>query len=61
MTPNPTTQYGKKAALPEYCLTWDKNPSARKLLDVVIHILANEYIRTAKENPTLFSEQGGTK
>ena len=40
---------------PELGLAWNVNSSVQKLLDVVVHILANEYIRTAKENPTLFS------
>jgi len=55
------THFGVKTSNPGLSLAWDKNSSAQKLLDVVIHILANEYIWTVKENPTLFSEQGGSK
>jgi hypothetical protein len=38
--------------------SWTTNQSVQKLLDVVAHILANEYVRAVKENPTLY---GGTK
>lgn len=53
--------FGAKTDNPKLNLAWDKNLSARNLLDVVIHILANEYVRAVKENPVLFSEKGGSK
>jgi len=40
---------------------WDKNPSVQKLLDVVVYILANEYVMAVKENPALFSDKGDSK
>ncbi len=55
------THFGVKTNNPELSFTWNKDSSVQKLLDVVIHILANEYIWAVKENPTLFSEQGGAK
>ncbi len=32
------------------------NPAAEKLLDVIVTILAEEYVQTARENPEIFSE-----
>ena len=55
------THFGVKTDCPGLGFTWNKNLSVQKLLDIVIHILANEYIWAVKENPTLFSEQGGSK
>jgi len=52
---------GVKTDHSELSFAWDEDASVQKLLDVVTHILANEYIWAVKENPTLFSEQGGTK
>ena len=52
---------GVKTYRPEHSFAWDKNPSVLKLLDVVVHILANEYVRAVKENPTLFSDKGDSK
>lgn len=46
---------------PEQNFSWTSNPSIQKLLDVVVYILANEYVRAVKENPTLLSNNGGTK
>jgi len=50
------THFGVKTGNPELSLAWDKNLSVQKLLNTVIHILANEYIWAVKENPTLFKE-----
>ena len=41
---------------PELNFAWNRDSSVQKLLDVVIRILANEYIWAMKENPTLFKE-----
>ena len=45
-----------KCAQSEFSFSCNSNPSIRKLLDVVSYILANEYVRAVKENPTLFGE-----
>ncbi len=45
-----------KTENPEQDFSWTGNQSVRKLLDVIAHILANEYVRAVKENPTLFKE-----
>ncbi len=42
-------------------LIWIDNPSVQKLLDVVASIMAEEYIQIAKQNPDLFSDNGGKK
>ena len=42
-------------------LNWMDNPSVQKLLDVVVSIIAEEYIQIAKQNPDLFSDNGGKK
>ena len=40
---------------------WMDNPSVQKLLDVVVSIIAEEYIQIAKHNPNVFSNNGGKK
>ena len=35
---------------------WVENPSVQKLLDVVVSIIAEEYIQIAKQNPDVFGE-----
>ena len=35
--------------------SWRDNPAVQKLLDVVVEILAEEYIEVAKHNPETFS------
>lgn len=37
-------------------LNFSDNAAAKRLLDVIVSILAEDYIQTAKENPDLFSE-----
>ena len=61
MGPTNSTHSSVKTDLPEQSFAWDKDPSVQKLLDVVVHILANEYVRAVKENPTLFSDKGDSK
>jgi hypothetical protein len=39
-------------------LNWHDNPPVKALLDVVIGIMAEEYIRVARENKDLFIEPG---
>lgn len=38
---------------------WTNNPDIQKLLDVIASIIADEYIQTAKQNPEIFSKNGG--
>ena len=40
---------------------WMDNPSVQKLLDIIASIIADEYIRIAKQNPDTFSNNGGLK
>lgn len=42
-------------------LSWTDNRSVQELLDVVVSIMADEYIQIAKQNPDLFSDDGGKK
>jgi len=42
-------------------LNWLDSPSVQKLLDVVVSIIAEEYIQIAKQNPEIFSDNGGKK
>ena len=42
-------------------LSWMDNPSVQKLLDVLVSIIAEEYIQIAKQNPEIFSDNGGKK
>ena len=42
-------------------LSWIDNPSVQRLLDVVASIIAKEYIQIAKQNPDVFSGNGGKK
>ena len=38
---------------------WVDNASIQKLLDVVVSIMADEYIQIAKQNPEIFRDNGG--
>ena len=40
---------------------WVDNASVQKLLDVVVSIMADEYIQIAKQNPEIFSNNGGKR
>ncbi len=51
-----TLPFKVKAENPEQDFSWTTNQSVQKLLDVVAHILANEYVRAVKENPILFTK-----
>lgn len=42
-------------------LNWTDNPSVQKLLDVIASIMAEEYIQIAKQNPDIFSGNGGKR
>ena len=51
----------KRTTIQPPCLDCIDNPSVRKLLDVVVSIIADEYIQIAKNNPDIFSSNGGKK
>ena len=40
---------------------WIDNSSVQRLLDVVVSIMAEEYIQIAKQNPEIFSNNGGKR
>jgi len=40
---------------------WVDNASVQRLLDVVASIMADEYIQIAKQNPDVFSDNGGKR
>ncbi len=42
-------------------LSWIDNPSVQRLLDVVVSIMADEYIQIAKQNPEIFRDNGGKR
>ena len=43
-------------------LDWKDNSSVQKLLDVVVSIIAEEYIQIARQNPEVFTNnKGGEK
>ncbi len=42
-------------------LNWIDNLCVQKLLDVVVSIMADEYIQIAKQNPDLFRNNGGKR
>ncbi len=37
-------------------LNYSDNAAVKRLLDVIVSILAEDYIQTAKENPEIFSK-----
>jgi len=37
-------------------LGWQENPAAKRVLDAIVLILAEEYIATAKKNPDIFTQ-----
>ncbi len=49
---------GLRAKKQQKSFAWVDNPSIQKLLDVVASIIAEEYIRIAKQNPETFSKNG---
>jgi len=51
----------RKTTIQPTSLSWIDNPSVQELLDVVISIMADEYIQIAKKNPDIFSSNGGKK
>ena len=38
-------------------VSWKDNPSIQKLLNVIVSILAEEYVQTAKQNPEVFFKE----
>lgn len=41
--------------------SWKENVVIQNLLNVIATTLAEEFIETAKQNPEVFSENGGSK
>ncbi len=54
-------QKDSRAIVQSISLNWTDNSSVRELLDVVVSITAKEYIQIAKQNPEVFSDNGGNK
>jgi len=42
-------------------LNYTDNPSVQKLLDTIANIIADEYIKKAKQNPETFLDNGGNR
>jgi hypothetical protein len=42
-------------------LSWTDNPAIHRLLDIVVSIMAEEYIQIARQNPAIFSSNGGKR
>jgi hypothetical protein len=40
---------------------WKDSPSIQRLLDTISSIIAEEYVQITKNNPELFTTQGGSK
>ncbi len=40
-------------------LAWAEDPAVKQLLDVVVLILAEEYVQTIRQHPDAFSRNGG--
>ena len=40
---------------------WVDNSSVQRLLDVVVSIMAEEYIQIVKQNPEIFRNNGGKR
>jgi len=51
----------RKTTIQPTSLSWIDNPCVQKLLDVMVAIIAEEYIQIAKKNPDVFSKNGGKK
>ncbi len=54
-------QKDSKSIIQSISLNWTGNRSVQELLDVVVSIIAEEYIQIAKKNPDIFSDNGGKK
>jgi len=40
---------------------WNDDPSVQKLLEVIVNIMAEEYIEVVRQNPDIFSNNGGAQ
>jgi len=54
-------QEDSKPIIQSISLNWTDNSSVQELLDVVVSIIAEEYIQIAKQNPDIFLHNGGNK
>ena len=55
-----STQHIEPLACP-INFNWADNPDIQNLLDAISSIIADEYIEIAKQNPDVFSNNGGQK
>jgi len=55
-----TEKNSKKTTQP-ISFVWVDNASVQRLLDVVVSIMAEEYIQIVKQNPEIFRNNGGKK
>jgi len=54
-------QKDSKSIIQSISLNWTDNRSVQELLDVVVSIIAEEYIQIAKQNPEIFRNNGGKR
>ena len=54
-------QKDSKSIIQSISLNWTDNRSVQELLDVVVSIMADEYIQIAKQNPEIFRNNGGKR
>jgi len=50
-----------KTEIQSISLGYTDNTYVQKLLDAIANIIADEYISKAKQNPEIFSDDGGKK
>ena len=53
---NLITEQTKETKIEPLSLNWLDNSSVQKLLDVIVSIIAEEYIQVAKQNPDVFMD-----
>jgi len=54
-------QKDSKSIIQSISLNWTDNRSVQELLDVVVSIIAEEYIQIVKQNAEIFSNNGGKR
>jgi len=60
MATKQVTRYIKRSTQP-INFNWTDNPAVKNLLDAISSILTEEYVKIAKDNPEIFSKEGGRK
>jgi hypothetical protein len=51
---NHKTEFPSECSTPS--LVWTDNSSAKKMLDLIVSLLKEEYIKVVRENPEIFSQ-----